>query len=213
MKLSEIFNSENNIQLDKKTLVILRWIAIVGQFITINIVYFILNFDFPFIYCFLIIFFGGITNIFLQFKIKRKLLSNFSSTLYLAYDLTQLATLVFFTGGITNPFIILLVIPAVVSSTFLSIRSTVNLSIFTIAVLIALTISHQPLPHFGDLHFHVPNYYLYSIPFAIIIGLVFLTYFGSRFGAESRKRREALNRLELILAFKLTSFTFSFFVV
>ena len=57
MKLLEIFKSENNIQLDKKTLVILRWIAFVGQLITINIVYFILNFDFPFIYCYLIIFF------------------------------------------------------------------------------------------------------------------------------------------------------------
>jgi len=63
MKFSEFFTSKDNIQLDKKTLVILRWIAIVGQFITINIVYFILNFDFPFIYCYLIIFFGILTNI------------------------------------------------------------------------------------------------------------------------------------------------------
>ena len=74
MKLLEIFKSENNIQLDKKTLVILRWIAIVGQLITINIVYFILNFDFPFIHCYLIIFFGILTNFFLQFKVKKKLL-------------------------------------------------------------------------------------------------------------------------------------------
>ena len=64
MKLLEILKSENNIKLDKKTLVILRWIAIVGQLITINIVYFILNFDFPFIYCYLIIFFGILTNFF-----------------------------------------------------------------------------------------------------------------------------------------------------
>ena len=71
MKLLEIFKSENNIQLDKKTLVILRWIAIVGQLITINIVYFILNFDFPFIYCYLIILFGILTNIFLLFKVKK----------------------------------------------------------------------------------------------------------------------------------------------
>ena len=72
MKLLEIFKSENNIRLDKKTLVILRWIAIIGQLITINIVYFILNFDFPFFYCSLLIFLGVITNIFLQFRIKKK---------------------------------------------------------------------------------------------------------------------------------------------
>ena len=58
----------------------------------------------------------------------------------------------------------------------------------------------MPLPHVGDSDFHAPIYYLYAIPIAIIIGLIFLTYFGTRFGIESRKRTEALNRLELILA-------------
>ena len=128
MKLLEVLKSTDNIQLDKKTLVILRWIAIIGQLITINFVYFILNFNFPFLYCFVIIFSGILTNIFLQFKVKENLLSNFSSTLYLAYDLIQLAALVFLTGGITNPFVILLVVPAVVSSAFLSLKSTIILS-------------------------------------------------------------------------------------
>ena len=71
MKLLEIFKSPDNIQLDKKTLVVLRWIAIIGQFLTINFVYFILNFDFPFFYCTGVIFLGVLTNIFLQFKEKK----------------------------------------------------------------------------------------------------------------------------------------------
>ena len=200
MKLLEVFKSDDNIQLDKKTLVILRWIAIIGQLLTISVVYFILNFDFPFVYCCIIIFFGIFTNFFLQFKVKKNLLSNFSSTLYLAYDLIQLAALVFFTGGITNPFVILLAIPAVVSSTFLSIRSTVNLSFITVISLLILTLYHFPLPSYGDLHFHAPEYYLYGVPIAVIIGLTFLCYFGARFGLETRKRTNALNKMELILA-------------
>ena len=200
MKLLEIFKSENNIHLDKKTLVILRWIAIIGQFLTINFVYFILNFNFPFLYCLLIIFFGILTNIFLQFKIKKKLLSNISSTLYLIYDLIQLAALIFFTGGITNPFVILLAIPAIVSSTFLSIKSTINLSFITAISLLILTLYHFPLPSSGELHFHAPKYYLYGVPIAVIIGLTFLCYFGARFGLETRKRSEALIKLELVLA-------------
>ena len=200
MKFSEFFKSKDNIQLDKKTLVALRWIAIIGQFITINFVYFVLNFDFPFFYCCLIIFAGVFTNIFLQFQIKKNLLSNFSSTTYLVYDLFQLAILVFFTGGITNPFVILLVIPAVVSSTFLSLRSTFNLSFLTAISLLVLTIYYLPLPSEGNLHFHVPEYYLYGIPIAMIIGLIFLCYFGARFGFTNRKRTEALNKLELVLA-------------
>ena len=200
MKFSEFFKSKDNIQLDKKTLVALRWIAIIGQFITINFVYFVLNFDFPFFYCCLIIFAGVFTNIFLQFQIKKNLLSNFSSTTYLVYDLFQLAILVFFTGGITNPFVILLVIPAVVSSTFLSLRSTFNLSFLTAISLLVLTIYYLPLPSEDNLHFHVPEYYLYGIPIAMIIGLIFLCYFGARFGFTNRKRTEALNKLELVLA-------------
>ena len=72
MKLFEIFASSDNIQLDKKTLVTLRWIAIVGQIITINVVYFILKFNFSFIYCCLIILLGIFTNLYLQFKEKKK---------------------------------------------------------------------------------------------------------------------------------------------
>jgi len=200
MKFSEVFTSKDNIQLDKKTLVILRWIAIVGQFFTISIVYFFLSFELPFFYCSAIILFGVLTNIYLQFRVKENQLSNFSSTIYLLYDLVQLAALLYLTGGITNPFTILLIVPAIVSSTFLTLRSTLNLSFITIIILLVLTLYHLPLPHSGDLHFHVPNYYLYAIPIAVIIGLIFLTYFGARFGMESRKRTEALNKLELILA-------------
>jgi len=200
MSLLEAFKSEDNIQLDKKTLVALRWIAITGQFITISFVYFVLKFDFPFIYCCLIIFFGTCNNLYLQFKERKKLLTNFASTVYLAYDLIQLVALVFFTGGITNPFVILLVIPAVVSSTFLSLRSTINLSLITVISLLILTLYRYPLPSAGDLHFHTPQYYLYGMPIAIIIGLIFLAYFGARFGLETRKRNDALTKMELVLA-------------
>ena len=200
MKFSEIFSSNNEINLDKKTLVILRWIANVGQLFTIVIVYYFLNFKFLVSYCTIIILLGALTNFYLQFKVQDKRLSNFSSTAYLFYDLIQLALLLFITGGVTNPFVILLVIPAIVSSTFLTLKSTLTLSFFTIFILLVLTIYNFPLPHPGELHFHVPNYYLFAIPIAIIVGLIFLTYFGARFGAEARKRTEALNRLELTLA-------------
>ena len=200
MKFSEVFTSKDNIQLDKKTLVILRWIAIVGQYVTINIVYFVLDFGLPFFYCSIIILISIITNIYLQFKVKENQLSNLSSTSYLLYDLIQLAILLYLTGGIINPFVILLIVPAIVSSTFLTLKSTLNLSFITIVVLILLTLYHFPLPHPGEFYFDVPSYYLYSITTAVIIGLIFLTYFGARFGTESRKRTEALNKLELILA-------------
>ena len=200
MKLFDAIKSNEDIKLDRKTLVVLRWIALVGQYFTISIVYFIFKFELPFFYCSLIIFFGVITNFFLQFKFKKNFLNNFISTIFLFYDLIQLSFLLYLTGGITNPFAILLIVPAIVSSTFLNLKSTINLSIFTIIILLVLTTYNLPLPHYGELHFHIPDTYLYAVPISIIICLIFLTYFGSRFGIESRKRTEALNKLELILA-------------
>ena len=200
MKFSDFFTSKDNINLDKKTLVILRWIALVGQYLTISIVYFFFKFELPIFYSSIIIFVGVLTNLFLQFSFKKNQLNNFTSTLILFYDLVQLSLLLYLTGGITNPFSILLIVPAIVASTFLNLKSTINLSIITIVILVVLTIYNLPLPHYGELHFHVPDTYLYSLPVAIIITLVFLTYFGVRFGIESRKRTQALNKLELILA-------------
>ena len=200
MKFSEFFTSKDSVQLDKKTLVILRWIALVGQYLTISIVFFVFRFELPFFYCSMVILVGVLTNVYLQFKFKKNQLNNFTSTFFLFYDLIQLSLLLYLTGGITNPFAILLIVPAIVSSTFLSLGSTINLSIITVIILIVLTIYNLPLPHYGELHFHVPDTYLYALPIAILITLIFLTYFGVRFGIESRKRTEALNKLELILA-------------
>ncbi len=200
MKFSEFFTSKDNIQLDKKTLVFLRWIALVGQYATISIVFFIFKFELPFFYCSIVVFFGVISNLYLQYKFKKNQLNNFASTFYLFYDLLQLSLLLYLTGGITNPFSILLIVPAIVASTFLTLKSTINLSISTVIILVLLTIYNLPLPHYGKLHFHIPDIYLYAMPIAIIITLTFLTYFGIRFGIESRKRTQALNKLELILA-------------
>ena len=200
MKFSEFFTSKDSIQLDKKTLVFLRWIALIGQYATISIVFFIFKFELPFFYCSIVVFFGTISNLHLQYKFKKNQLNNFASTFYLFYDLLQLSLLLYLTGGITNPFSILLIVPAIVASTFLTLKSTINLSISTVIILVLLTIYNLPLPHYGKLHFHIPDTYLYAMPIAIIITLIFLTYFGIRFGIESRKRTQALNKLELILA-------------
>ena len=148
----------------------------------------------------MIIFVGVLTNLYLQFKFKKNQLNNFASTFFLFYDLFQLSLLLYLTGGITNPFSILLIVPAIVASTFLNLRSTINLSVGTFAILIFLSTDHLPLPYSGELHYHVPDTYLLALPVAIIITLIFLTYFGVRFSIESKKRTEALNKLELILA-------------
>jgi len=141
-----------------------------------------------------------LTNLFLQFQIKQNQLNNNLSTIYLTYDIVQLGTLIYLTGGATNPFILLLIFPSVFSSIYLKLSSTINLVVITIFIIIVLTFFHFDLPGPMHLHFHVPDYYLYAIPLAIIIGLIFLVYFGSKFGEESRKRKEALDNIQNVMA-------------
>ncbi|MDC0472695.1 ActS/PrrB/RegB family redox-sensitive histidine kinase [Pelagibacteraceae bacterium] len=200
MNLSTLFRLEENLHLDKKTLVILRWIAITGQFIAINLVYNYLNLDFPIIQSHIIIFLGLLTNLYLQFKIRANQLKDIYSSLFLIYDLIQLSGLLYLTGGISNPFSILLIVPAIVSSTFLSMGTTIILGVVTISSLIILTNFYLPLPGISEYGFSFPTFYLIGMLTSIIVGLIFLSYFGIRFAGETKKRSEALNKLQQVIA-------------
>ena len=200
MNFSTLFRLEENLHLDKKTLVNLRWIAIIGQIIAINFVHFYLKLDLPYIETHIIIFIGLITNIVLQFNIRTNQLKDLSSSLFLAYDLLQLSALLYLTGGIFNPFVLLIIIPTIVSSTFLSMGTTIILGTITIGLLFILKEYHKILPGLDIYNFNFPEYYLAGVLVSIIIGLVFLSYFGIRFSGETKKRSEALDKLQQVMA-------------
>ena len=200
MNFSTLFRLGEDLNLDRKTLVNLRWIAIFGQFFATNIVYFYLNLAFPIKIAYLILFFGLLTNVYLQFKIKTTQLRDFLAAIFLVYDLLQLSSLLYLTGGISNPFSILLIIPAIVSSTFLSMGTTMILGIFTLFFLYLLTIFHFPLPGIHDDSNTFPKLYLTGYFIAITIGLVFLCYFGIKFSGESKRRSDATKKLQQVIA-------------
>ena len=200
MDFATIFRLEENLNLDKKTLVFLRWIAIFGQLFSVNLVYFFLDLNFPIMLCHIIILIGLITNIYLQFGLKATLLKDLYSSSFLMYDIIQLSSLLFLTGGIFNPFAILLIVPTIVSSTFLSMGSTIILGSSTIFLLFFLTFFNLPLPGMEEYILSFPNYYVIGILISLIIGLIFLSYFGIRFAGETKKRSDALNKLQQILA-------------
>ena len=200
MNFSTLFRLEENLHLDKKTLVNLRWIAIIGQLIAINFVYFFLELNLPIVEAHIIILIGLLTNIILQFKIKTNQLKDLYSFLFLVYDLLQLSILLYLTGGIFNPFSLLLIIPTIVSSTFLSMGTTIILGTLTISMLFFLKEYHKILPGIDIYSFYFPEYYLFGILVSIIIGLVFLSYFGIKFSGETKKRSEALDKLQQVMA-------------
>ncbi|MDC0409161.1 ActS/PrrB/RegB family redox-sensitive histidine kinase [Pelagibacteraceae bacterium] len=200
MNFSTLFRTKENLNLDKNTLTILRYIAIFGQFIAINIVFFYLELQFPLKESYVIILIGLITNLFLQFRVKVNQLKDSYASLFLLYDLFQLSSLLYLTGGILNPFVILLIIPTIVSSTFLSMGTTIILGVITSFLLFILSFIYLPLPGFDKNIFDVPNFYKQGILTAILIGLVFLSYFGIRFAGETKKRSEALRKLQEVIS-------------
>ena len=184
----------------KSTYINLRWIGIVGQLIAVNFVYFILNFEFDFTTSNLIICVGIVSNLYLFFIYKKTQLSDRSAFIFLVIDIFQLGVLLYLTGGVVNPFVIFLIIPSVFSSSNLSFVTNTLLVFLTSVIIIFLTFNSIGLPAPLNEHFHVSAYYYYSIPVALIIALVFLNYFAMTFGTQSRLRKEALAKMEEVMA-------------
>ena len=194
------FETSKYYTLKKSTYINLRWIGIIGQLISIFLVYFYFDFNFDFIKSNIIIFFGILSNLYLIFIYKKTQLSDRSALVFLFIDIIQLTSLIYLTGGIKNPFVIFLIIPSVFASSNLGLRTNLLLVLFTTFSIIFLTFYSKDLPDPLNDHFHVSPYYYYSIPVSLIIALIFLNYFAIIFGAESRLRKEALNKMEEIMA-------------
>tara|TARA_Y100001958_G_scaffold139090_1_gene112713 strand:- start:305 stop:1594 length:1290 start_codon:yes stop_codon:yes gene_type:complete len=199
MNFSTLFRTKENLSLDKNTLTILRYIAIFGQFLAISIVYYYLDLSFPILESYSIILFGLATNLYLQFGIKYNQLKDFYATPFLLWDLAQLSALLYLTGGIFNPFSFLLVIPAIVSSTFLSMGTTIILGLITSLLLFIISFFHLPLPGEDMNLLYFPNFYKIGIIISILIGLIFLSYFGIRFSGEKKKTEEAFKKLQEVI--------------
>ncbi len=196
----KLFETSKQYTLKKSIYINLRWIGTIGQFISVYLVYFYFNFNFNFLYSNIIIAIGVISNLYLIFVYKKTQLSDRSALIYLFIDIIQLSGLLYLTGGITNPFVIFLIIPSVFASSNLSFKTNSLLVLITSISIILLTFYAHELPEPLNDHFHVSPYYYYSIPLALIIALLFLNYFAIIFGAESKLRKDALNKMEEIMA-------------
>ncbi len=184
----------------KSTYITLRWIGIIGQLLAVNFVYLFLNSSFDFITSNLVIFLGILSNLYLIFIYKKTQLSDRSAFIFLFIDILQLGVLLYLSGGITNPFVIFILIPSVFSSSNLSLRTNTLLVILTIIIIVFLTFNYQDLPINLNSDFHNNHYFYYSIPVSLIIALVFLNYFAMTFGTQSRLRKEALGKMEEVMA-------------
>ena len=196
----EFLNNSKNYSLNRKTYINLRWIAIIGQIIAINVAALYLNFEFSFIKANAVVFVGVISNLYLISFYIKNLLSNRTAFNFLILDILQLTLILYFTGGILNPFIIFIIIPSVFASLSLEKKTNYLLIVITIISIVILTFFYEETSLPFPKKFIVDEFFYYSIPISLIIGLFFLNYFAITFAHEASRRKDALDKIQQLIA-------------
>jgi two-component system sensor histidine kinase RegB len=184
-----------------QTAVRLRWFGVAGQLVTVCYVYFGLGFQFDVGICLGLIALTAWLNVFLRMRYPmRTRLSAAFATVLLAYDILQLAALLYLTGGIENPFVFLIVAPVTVSAATLPPRNTIALGVLGAAATTLLVFNHRPLPWYAGGGFELPTLYNVGALASVLAGMLFLALYVWRLAKEARQMADALAATELVLA-------------
>lgn len=183
-----------------RTLAAIRWVAIIGQAAAILIVHFGLGFSLPVVSTSIVVAASALLNVAatLLRPASARLRDN-EAALFLAYDILQLAVLLYLTGGLQNPFALLFLAPATISATILSLRSTVILSLLALSSISVLAVFHRPLPWSGD-GIELPDLYVAGVWAALALGTLFIVAYAWRVAAEARRMSDALAATQMALA-------------
>ncbi|MGI9462508.1 MAG: sensor histidine kinase, partial [Aestuariivirgaceae bacterium] len=184
-----------------RTLVRLRWLAVIGQTGAILWVYMVLGFPLPLGPCLAVIALSAWLNVFLSLRWRTsiRLHERYAAAL-LAYDLVQLAVLLYMTGGLENPFSFLFLVPVTVSATSLPLERTIWLCAAALVCVTILAVRHMALPWGAANELMLPPLYISGVWAALCCGLVFSALYVSRIAREAREMSDALATTKEILA-------------
>ena len=196
-------NIQDNISLKLRTLIFFNWIAIIGQSLAVFVSYSIIEVDFNLFATISLIVLLLLLNIFLTLKFPITKALNFNEiTIYLLFDLLQLIFLLYLTGGLTNPFCILILVPIVISSTYLDLKRTILICTASIISLSILLFFYLPISS-NLINFNSDSFSreeIFSIWGALIITLIFMSAYCYRTASESRKAGKALRETQMALS-------------
>jgi two-component system, sensor histidine kinase RegB len=184
-----------------QTIVRLRWFAVLGQFLAVILVFFGFGFNLPIGWCLLFISISAWLNVYLRIRYpaRHRLNSSFATGL-LAYDIVQLAALLYLTGGIENPFTVLIVAPVSVAAATLPPRNTVLLGALALGAAVFILGNHMPLPWLAGEAFVLPKLYRFGMLAGVAACMTFIALYGFRLSKEARMMSAALAATELVLA-------------
>ncbi|WP_170404691.1 sensor histidine kinase RegB [Ruegeria arenilitoris] len=184
-----------------RTLILLRWVAIFGQFTAITVAQQYFQVQLEMALCYVAIgvsVMGNMTAILLFPKNKR--LTEFENFLMVLFDLLQLAILLYLTGGLNNPFALLLLGPVTISANVMSTRSTVIVGAVAIALTSLLVEFHLPLRTEAGQMLEIPGMLLFGNWAAVVIAIVFIGAYSHRVSSEVQSMSDALSATHMALA-------------
>ena len=184
-----------------RTLILLRWMAIAGQLITITVADRLYDVALPLGICYLAIVASVVANLFSIYLFpESKRLNEMEAFLTLMFDLTQLSLLIFITGGLTNPFALLVLAPVTISASTLELRSTVLLGLTAIVLITVAGFLHIPLRFDDGTQLVIPRLFEFGFWSSIVIGILFLGLYSRRVAMEIRSMSDALLATQMALA-------------
>ncbi len=187
-------------QVRLRSLVWIRWIAVVGQLAALLIVQFGFGWNLPITAALAAVAASVILNVAMTFR--RPLqgrLGELGAAAYLGFDILQLAVLLYLTGGLSNPFALLFLGPVTVSASILSRSATVVLSALVVICASLLALYYQPLP-WGAEGLKLPVLYIGGLWVAVVVGTLFLAGYIGNVAGEGRRMSNALAAAQLALA-------------
>lgn len=184
-----------------RTLILLRWMAVIGQIATIAVATQILDFQLNQGLLFLAVGASVVANLIAMFIYpENKRLSETEAMLTLLFDISQLAFLLFLTGGLNNPFALLILAPVTIAAATLRSRSTVVLGLVAILLTTLVGFFHIPLRESHGFYLQMPSILILGFWIAIVIGVLFLGIYAQRVTGEANSMNDALLATQMALA-------------
>jgi len=184
-----------------RTLLVLRWLAILGQTLTVVVASLYLGLRVELGLCFLAIGASVVSNLIaMTIFPENQRLSDRDAMLTLLFDLSQLSFLLFLTGGLNNPFALLILAPVTISATALTVRSTTVLGCLAVAMISVLAVYHVPLVSQTGEVLQLPDLFIFGFWISITIGIVFLSAYAHRITSETHSMSQALLATQMALA-------------
>src|SRR5580693_1250194 len=198
-RLPRTHHRPKNVRLE--TLVRLRWLAVLGQFAAVLVVHFGLEFDVPLWPCLAVIALAALLNVALRVGFPHtQWLEPERAAHLLAFDVAQLAALLYLTGGLENPFSFLLLGPVLISATALPRRMTLLLGVFAVLCATVLIFFHYPLPWESGEQLQLPETYVVAVWLSILLAIGYIGVYTWQVAEEARQLSDALAATELVLA-------------